>query len=167
MQSRPSMRFGRYVYLPLMGLAMACGSSLERPPSMAAPRGSFLEVPYPPPPGKVELVPEQPKGSRWVDGEWTWEANRWRWQEGGWFEVPPGIFYSRGQTKRPGDTRLLYANPTWRDKNGAPVPPPPLVAAADAEQFASRLGLDKNGEPQDKAKPQEQQGPQGQKKEQP
>jgi hypothetical protein len=51
--------------------------------------------------------------------------------DGGWFERPRlGIVYTDWQARRPGGTLLLYADAAWRDRTGAKVPPPLLLASA-------------------------------------
>ena len=108
-----------------------CGSSLPMAPSIAQPANAFIDVPFPPPPPRVEFVPPQPKsGASWIDGAWTREGTRWRWKRGGWYDVPPGVFYSQWETLRPDGTRLLFAAPAWRDAKGNVVPDPPLLARA-------------------------------------
>jgi hypothetical protein len=116
---------------PLLTIA-ACGSGLPSPPKGSPKEDSFIEVPFPPPPARLERVPDRPPGRAvWVDGSWEWTGTRWRWKEGGWFEAPPpGVVYSDWRTARPGGKRLLFADATWRDRSGAEVPAPRLLVSA-------------------------------------
>jgi hypothetical protein len=158
--SRGSMRLERAAITVILGVSAlgglgvvsgtaaaalnGCGSSLPMAPSIAQPENAFIDVPFPPPPPRVEFVPPKPKSSAtWVDGAWTREGTRWRWKRGGWFDVPPGVFYSQWETKRPDGTRLLFAAPAWRDAKGNVVPDPPLLERAktnfNAEALHDRL----------------------------
>ncbi len=123
--------FVRLVAFVLLGLT-ACGRSLPGPPKGMPPSTAFIEIPFPPPPAQIELIPERPHGrSVWVDGSWEWTGMRWRWKDGGWFEPPPrGVVYSTWQTVRPSGTRLLFAHAAWRDRSGKKVPAPRLLASA-------------------------------------
>jgi hypothetical protein len=110
----------------------ACGSSLPAPPKGTSPSSAFIDVPSPPPPAKLELVPDHPhERAVWIDGAWEWTGTRWRWKDGGWFAAPaPGVVYSRWETRRPGGARLVFADATWRDPSGAEVQGPRLLASA-------------------------------------
>jgi hypothetical protein len=118
--------------LVAVAVLAACGSSLPAPPKTTQPPSAFVEVPAPPPPAEVERVPEHPRvRAVWIDGSWEWTGTAWRWKVGGWFAAPRrGIAYADWATARPGGTRLLFADATWRDHSGAEVPGPPLLAAA-------------------------------------
>ena len=111
---------------------VACGMSLPGPPKGSPPLASFSDVPFPPPPGRLERVPDRPKErSVWVDGSWEWTGSRWRWKDGGWFAAPPpGVVYTQWETMRPDGTRLLFASADWRDRDGKEVPEPRLLASA-------------------------------------
>lgn len=123
------------------------------PPKGSQPVEAFTEVPFPPPPGRVEYVPEKPRSTAtWIDGQYRWQAGRWQWEHGGWYDVPPGVGYATWETRRRTDGRLLYAPGTWRAKNGKDAPEPVLLAQAayslemlhrDAGQIA-----DASGEPE-------------------
>jgi hypothetical protein len=123
---------------------VACGSSLPRPPRGEPPPGAYAEVPYPPPPAQVERVPERPERAVWVDGSWLWTGTRWRWRDGGWFEPPPqGVVYADWEIRRPSGTSLRFAGAAWRDRSGAEVSPPRLVASATmAPPSDAGAGLD-------------------------
>jgi hypothetical protein len=116
--------------LPL--LAVGCGSAFPKPALAPQPPAAFSEVPYPPPPARVEMVPERPKGDPpWIDGSWVWEGGQWRWLAGGWVVPAQGSVYSLSETRRrPDDGAVLYAPAAWRMPDGQPAPPPQVVAAA-------------------------------------
>jgi len=98
----------------LVLLSFACGASLPRPMTTAHPASAFYEVPYPPPPGRVEIVPPWPGGALvWLDGEWRWDGSRWVWQPGAWVNPPRGARYARWETTRLADGRLLFAPGAW------------------------------------------------------
>lgn len=108
-----------------------CGSSLPGPPLAPQPPDAFIEVPMPPPPAQVEIVPARPEAARtWVDGAWTWEGTRWRRQAGGWLALPRGPRYAAGVARRRDDGTLLYANPRWLDGEGRTLDEPRRIAEA-------------------------------------
>lgn len=112
---------------------VACGGTLPEPPGAAQLAAAFVEVPTPPPPPRVGIVPARPDApvTVWVNGAWLWQGTRWRWDSGGWFVPPPGGHYARWAAKRREDGTLLYAGPQWFDSRGAPIaPPPPVIPAA-------------------------------------
>lgn len=118
----------------LLGVA-ACGhAALPRPPYTAHPSEALVEVPYPPPPARVEFVPDKPKdGAVWIDGEWSWQGTRWAWKRGRWVVPPPGVAYAPWTTVRNGDGTLYIASGTWRDpRTHAEVTGPAPVALAKA-----------------------------------
>jgi hypothetical protein len=127
----------------LVGLAMggfSCGSHLPQPASATQPPDAFHEVPYPPPPAKVEYVPDRPrKDAVWVNGQWRWLTTDWRWERGGWYAVPPGVGFARWETRRERDGRLSFAPASWRDARGQEAPAPPLLAQATAGPAMSDL----------------------------
>jgi hypothetical protein len=111
----------------------ACHGSVPQPMAVAQPASAFVVVPYPPPPGKVEFVPDRPrKDALWVNGQWQWTGDEWHWQHGGWYAVPPGVAFSRWETKRARGGMLLFAPSSWRDDHGASISAPPLLARAAA-----------------------------------
>jgi hypothetical protein len=116
-----------------LGLLASCRSSLPGPPPVPQPGEAFTEVPYPPPPAKVEYVPEQPRSdARWVDGQWRWESSRWRWERGGWYLVPADVGFARWETRRTPEGRLIFAPATWRERDGGQAPVPPMLVRAGA-----------------------------------
>ncbi len=132
-------RATRTVALLTALIAMACGSRLPAPPTGPHPASSttYLDIPYPPPPARVEIVPPPPRdaGAVWVDGEWAWQGKRWVWLGGGWVVPPPGAFFAPWLVYRLDNGRLLYAPGAWHAANGDRLPNPVVLEAA-------RNGLD-------------------------
>ncbi|APR86563.1 Hypothetical protein A7982_11912 [Minicystis rosea] len=82
----------------------------------------WIEVPYPPPPARVEVVtPRKNGGDVWVDGQWEWMAGTWKWVAGTWVSPPQGTYFTRWSTVRHADGRLMFLAGTFRDKNGRAV----------------------------------------------
>ena len=124
------MRLSIAALITSVPLALAgCGSTLPAPRTTPQPDDAFVEVPYPPPAAKPELVPDKPtKASVWIDGTWRWRRGRWIWTAGGWLEAPPGETYQRPIAKRHADGTLWFAKATWRDASGAIVRAPKILA---------------------------------------
>ncbi len=83
--------------VPLVALlAEACGAPRMPTPKLAAhPTSALHEVPYPPPPARVESIPERPNdASVWVDGEWVWQGGRWSWRRGRWVVPAPDTAFA-------------------------------------------------------------------------
>lgn len=90
-------------------------------------------VPYPPPPGHVEIVPPLPNDAAvWVDGQWLWQGAHWLWQPGVWVLPSAGARFARWETRRARDGRLLFAPPSWRGTDGRPLPAPEPIAPAES-----------------------------------
>jgi hypothetical protein len=121
-------------------LLLACGSRTIA----SRPVGSeFIEVDYPPPPARIEEIPEQLAGRpdcRWMDGFFSWQGRRWEWNPGRWVVAPAGCERAPGALNwsRQDPPRLYYTPPYWyaADASGtlsqrpcaAPIPcqtPPP------------------------------------------
>jgi len=127
----------------VLGIALAslvgCGGSSLPGPEYAAPApvkpGEATEVPYPPPPARVEFIPKLPRSDAvWVDGEWTWTGRRWAWTYGRWV-VPPALStYAPWRTARTKDGALLFVPGTWYDAKGAPIAGPAPLATATARE---------------------------------
>jgi hypothetical protein len=100
-------------------LLSACGS-LPLPPTGPVPADApALEVAYPPPPARVEVVPPRPHdGDVWVGGQWEWASPTWRWLPGAWMSPPPGAYFTPWSVVRRPDGRLLFTAATWRDPDG-------------------------------------------------
>jgi hypothetical protein len=116
----------------IAGALAACGSArLRAPPYVRQPTEALQEAAYPPPPARVEFVPEEPsRGAVWIDGEWTWQGQRWAWKAGRWVAPPPDAAYSPSTTVRDSLGNLLVAEGKWRDKAGHDVPDPKPLAMA-------------------------------------
>jgi hypothetical protein len=92
-------------------------------------------VPYPPPPARVEFVPDQPsRDAVWVDGEWEWNGRRWGWIYGGWVQPPKNATYSPWRTTRRADGTLVFSPGAWRDANGREVPAPRVLVRGRARE---------------------------------
>jgi hypothetical protein len=120
----------------LAGLTVSCGSVLPEPETSRHPPDSFIEVPYPPPPSRVEWVPEQPKsGSVWIDGEWAWIGSRWAWVYGRWvFPLEAPASWARWELVRRGDGSLLFAPGVWHSASGKELTPPASLAVGRASE---------------------------------
>jgi hypothetical protein len=104
----------------------ACGTGIPQPPVTSQPTSELVEVDYPPPPARVEMVPKQPSDDAvWVMGEWLWQGRRWSWRAGMWVVSPKNAVYARRVLVRRGDGKLFYAPGSWRDTHGAAMAAPP------------------------------------------
>lgn len=113
--------------------AFSCSSALPTPLLVPQPKEAFSDVPYPPPSGKVEYVPDQPcPDAKWVDGQWRWLNTKWHWERGGWYEVPPTVRFAKWEARRDADGKLLFAPATWRDSRGHEAPTPRMLARGGA-----------------------------------
>jgi hypothetical protein len=119
-------------------LLLACGSSLPEPPAPKTnrvPVGASVEVPYPPPPARVEFIPDKPaSGAVWIDGEWTWTGRRWAWNYGKWLRSPAGATFAPWKTFRASDGALLYVAGIWRNAKGAEIVEPEPLATGRARE---------------------------------
>jgi hypothetical protein len=117
--------------LVVASLVYSCGSELPRPAYGPPPALAHQEVPYAPPPPRVELVPPQPASRAvWLDGEWTVRRGKWAWMPGRWVLPPQGAVFVRWATGRADDGTLYFEPGSWRDAHGAEVPAPPPLAIA-------------------------------------
>jgi len=119
----------------VVAVALSCGHTLPRPAQASHPRGAFVEVPFPPPPGRVEFIPPPPRQSAvWIDGEWIWEpiGQRWAWKYGRWVEAPKGARYAPWSLVRARDGTLFYAPGVWLDAHQREVVAPAVLALARA-----------------------------------
>jgi len=118
----------------------ACGGSLAQPATAPQPDGAFADVPYPPPPSRVETLPAQPMGhALWIDGQWSWDGARWAWLTGAWVIPPAGGGFARWALRMSPDGRLSFAAPAWRDAQGRELPPPRVIAPAISEGYGSAV----------------------------
>ncbi len=109
------------VALSLAGSAAGC-NSLPVPRAGSHPARGVegheepQQVPYPPDPGKVEIISPRPpelKHPVWVDGQWDWTGSRWQWKEGGWEDEPPDMYYAPPILSRLDDGTLVYKRGRW------------------------------------------------------
>jgi hypothetical protein len=110
--------FGLTCVALALGVA-GCRGGLPRPSSGPVPVDSMIEVPYPPPPARVEEVPAQKAaGDVWIDGQWDWDGRMWRWIPGAWVTPRKGAYFTNWTTRRERDGSLHFARATWRDATG-------------------------------------------------
>lgn len=111
----------------------ACARTVPHPPYVAQTTSALTAIPLPPPPGRIETIPERPSGAdAWVDGEWVLTHDRWLWVLGRWVRVPPGLKYAPWVTVRSSDGTLYYAPSIWVNASGTQVDAPPSLATATA-----------------------------------
>ncbi len=113
-------------------VTLSCGPSRLPAPAWASqPTSALFEVPYPPPPARVEEVPPQPTDDAvWIDGEWVWQARRYAWRAGRWVVPPPAARFAPWTTVRDARGTLFLAQGTWRDERGVEIAPPAALAGA-------------------------------------
>lgn len=118
--------------------ATGCGvTTLPSPPFAPHPTSALAEVPFPPPPARVEKVPPSPSArAAWIDGEWTFRGRKWMWIRGRWVEPPVGARYSPWAIVRDKEGTLWEARGTWRDAHGEEIDPPKPLAVADVSEGA-------------------------------
>lgn len=134
---RRRLAYGSTGALLVFACLMACGSCgsprTPAPPFTQHPTSALVEVPYPPPPARVEIMPKPPREDAvWIDGEWVWQGGRWAWRAGRWVVVPPGVAFAPWTTVRASNGTLYFAEGTFRDGHGVSVPEPPPLAAGKA-----------------------------------
>jgi len=110
-------------------VAAACGAGrLPSPPYVGQPGSALVQVPYPPPPARVEFVPDKPdSGAVWIDGEWVWQGRRYAWKPGRWVKTPAGASFAPWQAVRDTMGTLYIAQGSWRDREGKEIEPPPVL----------------------------------------
>jgi hypothetical protein len=111
----------------------ACGSSIPTPTTRRHPTGTnYVEIPYPPPPARVEIIPPKPQeGAVWVDGEWSWQGKSWVWEPGGWV-LPPDGFFAPWEVLRLDNGKLLFVPGSWHGADGRALPKPPVLLLAQS-----------------------------------
>lgn len=112
------------------GALLACGASrLPAPDYVKQPTDSLQTATFPPPPARVEWVPEAPNDDAvWIDGEWSWQGARWAWKPGRWVAPPANAAFAPWTVVRDSQGTLYFAEGKWRDAKGAALPDPkPLV----------------------------------------
>jgi hypothetical protein len=117
-----------------VGCAIACGgTSVPTPPYGRHTTAALIEVPYPPPPARVEAIPKAPNDDAvWVDGEWVWQSRRWAWKPGRWVAPPKGAVFVPWTSVRDSRGVLFVASGIWRDGSGRDMDEPQPLAAARA-----------------------------------
>lgn len=139
-------------------LASACNFHVPQPPGGKFPRSEMVEVPYPPPPARVEVVPPKKQADHvWIDGQWDWDGSEWQWTEGTWTVPPKGaVYFTPWQTERRADGRLFFASSAWRDADGRPLngpagrsrcPGQPAGCCKSATPEQARHTTERPGEP--------------------
>lgn len=115
-------------------IAVACGSPrVPAPPITGHPTSALVTVDYPPPPARVEWVPERPEPRAvWIDGEWLWRSGRWSWLTGRWVIPPSGGRYAPWTTVRDKSGTLYLAAGAWRNEIGDEITAPPPLAPGRA-----------------------------------
>jgi hypothetical protein len=113
-----------------------CGQGLPSPGLIAHRQSALRVVPYPPPPARVELVPEQPQeGAVWVDGNWVWRGRRWVWRYGQWVEPLAGVRWAPNVTARNKAAVLYYAEGQWlTESQERPETLPRVLATGQARE---------------------------------
>lgn len=117
--------------LAIAAVSFACGAArMPAPRYVQHPTDAMLPVDYPPPPARVELVPETPKasGAVWIDGEWTWQGRRWSWKQGRWVVPPEEASYAPWTMTRDRLGNVYVAEGRWRDPRGNEVADPKPLA---------------------------------------
>jgi hypothetical protein len=117
----------------VVALVLGCGSGLPVPrtTNVRSPT-DYIEVPYPPPAARVEIVPPRPTPTAvWVDGEWTFRGKRWVWEPGGWVDPPGDAYFAPWIATRRPDGKLSFAPGSWHGPKGEPIPKPPILAPAE------------------------------------
>jgi len=113
----------------------ACGSSLPtaelRAPPTTGPKP--IEVPYPPPAARVEVIPPRPRERAvWIDGEWSWQGKQWTWESGAWVLPPLGASYAPWIAYRAPSGKVIFTPGAWYEENGRPLPKPVVLASAQS-----------------------------------
>lgn len=140
---RPRRAVGVLALASLVSLVSACASSLPTPVLGTHPPGcaAFVEVPHPPPPARVEMIPERPRDDAvWVDGEWVWRGRRWEWDPGGWVIPPEGGVFAPWVLVRRDDGSLYHARSRWFDREGKPLRRPPRIEPGQTEPVEEPSG---------------------------
>ena len=122
----------------MKGLALAaillasCVPMVPIPPTGAHEGETAVEVPYPPPAARVDMLdapPAKMKHAVWVDGQWMWHGGRWVWHPGEWTDLAPGQVYAPPTLLYLSDGKLHWfagalrnASDRRKDENSASVP---------------------------------------------
>jgi hypothetical protein len=126
-----------------LAFAAACGPLVPHPPYGTQMPSALEPVDRPPPPARVEILPERPAPKAvWIDGEWIWRRGRWAWLLGRWVIAPPGAVFAPGVFVRGADGRLWYAPGVWRDQNGEPLADGPTALSLASVQGGAVVNAD-------------------------
>lgn len=121
-----TLPLGASVLLVLVAIAgAACLPPLAGPPLGPQEQADPVLVPYPPPPARVDVVPDPPpelKTPVWVDGQWFWRGRRWVWESGEWVDLLPGQVYAKPIVVRRSDGQLVWFAGTFRRDNAVALP---------------------------------------------
>ncbi|MBI5534106.1 MAG: hypothetical protein HY898_15395 [Deltaproteobacteria bacterium] len=110
----------------LLVALVGCSSSLPRPATSPHTANEFVDVPFPPPAVRADLVPPRTHDdSVWIDGEWQWQELRWAWRRGSWVVPPGGSTLARWETKRAG-TQVRHAKSVFHLADGGSLAPSEL-----------------------------------------
>ncbi|NUP05226.1 MAG: BcpO-related WXXGXW repeat protein [Polyangiaceae bacterium] len=119
-------------------MAAGCSAGLPAPPTGPVQKRDMIEVPYPPPPARVEDVPAPKRvGDVWIDGQWDWDGRRWRWQAGAWVSPPPNAYFTPWTTERRDNGRLYFARAAWHHRDGRVLDLFPSMAACPVPEAAN------------------------------
>ena len=136
----PMRRLGGGIVLSagIAGAILACGAArLPAPPYVGQTTEALQPAAYPPPPARVELVPDSPRPEAvWLDGEWTWQGRRWAWKRGRWVAPPANARYAPWTSVRDALGTFYIAEGRWRDEDGGELPDPQPLAVAVARAGA-------------------------------
>lgn len=103
---------------------------VREPPCSSAPCRSAhegetpIQVPFPPPPAKVDVIgvpPSEMADPVWVDGQWEWRGRAWVWEPGKWRSRPTSQYYAAPAIVRRADGQLVWFAGSFRPF-GTPVP---------------------------------------------
>ena len=142
-QSRPrdqltagSRRLAAAWLIPLVAAA-ACGKSVRTaelvPHPVQRPPGVLVESP--PPPAKIEEIPEDPeRGCVWVDGQWEWQGRRWEWVPGAWMVPQPDCNYAEPLIVY--EAGILFYAGTWYHEGTDAVCEKPMPCPVPAHSRA-------------------------------
>jgi hypothetical protein len=110
---------GRAIIWLLLVASAACSPTIPRPPSGPTPREAGVEVPYPPPPARIEVVKfSEVPGEVWVDGQWDWDGQTFQWFAGHWRAPPKGAYFTPWSAARRADGTLVFHKAAWRALDG-------------------------------------------------
>jgi len=103
--------------LLLLGcLLLGCLPRVQLAPEGGHGNDVAREVPYPPPPARVEILPAPPHDDAvWVDGTWAWNGRDYQWQTGGWRLPSEDAYYAPAKLLRRRNGMLLYLKGQWHE----------------------------------------------------